>query len=109
MMHSFLLAIPGPKWWNWGELGYQISIFDCLNGTFEEGCKLNEKPSALEDLENEHRVGLAKTIAALNHLKKTQPVFGTYDFNVDGSGKESIHLYSPDQNAVLVGNFDVIP
>ena len=111
MMHAFLLAIPGPKMmWNWGELGYQISIFDCLNGTFEEGCKLNEKPAPWEDLENEHRVGLAKTIAALNHLKKTQPVFGTYDFNVDGSGKgKRIHLYSPDQNAVLVGNFDVIP
>jgi hypothetical protein len=111
MMHAFLLAIPGPKMmWSWGELGYQISIFDCLNGTFEEGCKLNEKPAPWEDLENEHRVGLAKTIAALNHLKKTQPVFGTYDFNVDGSGKgKRIHLYSPDQNAVLVGNFDVIP
>ena len=111
MMHAFLLAIPGPKMmWNWGELGYQISIFDCLNGTFEEGCKLNEKPAPWEDLENEHRVGLAKTIAALNHLKKTQPVFGTYDFNVDGSGKgKRLHLYSPDQNAVLVGNFDVIP
>ena len=71
MTHAFLLAIPGPKMmWQWGELGYQISIFDCLNGTFAEGCKLDEKPAPWDDLANENRLGLAKTIAALNDLKK---------------------------------------
>ena len=111
MAHAFLLAIPGPKMmWQWGELGYQISIFDCLNGTFDEQCKLNEKPAPWDDLANANRLGLAKTIAALNELKRNQPAFGTYDFNVDGSGKgKRIHLYTPDQNVVLVGNFDVAP
>ena len=111
MAHAFLLAIPGPKMmWQWGELGYQISIFDCLNGAFSEECKLDEKPAPWADLSNVDRRGLAKTIAALNDLKKNQPAFGTYDYNVDGSGKgKRIHLYGPDQNAVLVGNFDVVP
>jgi 1,4-alpha-glucan branching enzyme len=111
MAHAFLLAIPGPKMiWQWGELGYQISIFDCLNGTFAEGCKLDEKPAPWGDLANADRLSLAKTIAALNDLKKNQPAFGTYDYNVDGSGKgKRIHLYGPDQNVVLVGNFDVAP
>jgi len=109
MTHAFLLAIPGPKMiWQWGELGYQTSIFDCLNGTFAEECKLGEKPAPWADLANANRLGLAKTIAALIDLKKNQPAFGTYDFNVDGAGMgKRIHLYGPDQNAVLVGNFDV--
>ena len=59
---------------------------------------------------NENRLELAKTIAALNDLKAHQSAFGTYDFDVDGAGKgKRIHLYGPDQNAVLVGNFDVVP
>ena len=111
MTHAFLLAIPGPKMiWQWGELGYQISIFDCLNGSFEEMCKLNEKPAPWSDLTNPHRLKLAKTISALAHLKQDQPVFGTYDFDLDGSGKgKRIQLYSPEQNMVLIGNFDVVP
>ena len=111
MTHAFLLAIPGPKMiWQWGELGYQTSIFDCLDGTFSTDCKLGEKPAPWVDLENPDRLSLAKTIAALIDLKKNQPVFGTYDYNVDGSGMgKRIHLYSTDQNAVLVGNFDVVP
>ena len=68
------------------------------------------KPAPWDDLANENRLGLAKTIAALNDLKANQPVFGTYDFDVDGSGKgKRIQLYGPDQNAVLIGNFDVAP
>ena len=111
MAHAFLLTIPGPKMmWQWGELGYEISIFDCLNGTFAEDCKLNEKPAPWNDLANENRLSLAKTVAALNDLKANQPAFGTYDFDVDGSGKgKRIQLYGPDQNAVLIGNFDVAP
>jgi len=111
MTHAFLLALPGPKMiWQWGELGYDTSIFDCLNGTFAEECKLGEKPAPWLDLDNEHRLSLAKTIAALVDLKKNQPVFGTFDYSVDGSGMgKRIHLYGPDQNAVLVGNFDVNP
>ena len=110
MTHAFLLAIPGPKMiWQWGELGYETSIFDCLDGTMSESCKLNEKPAPWEDLANPDRLRLAKTIAALVDLKKNQPVFGTYNYNVDGAGMgKRIHLFGPDQNAVLVGNFDVV-
>ena len=111
MAHAFLLAIPGPKMiWQWGELGYDISIFDCLNGTFEEQCKLDEKPAPWADLGNANRLKLAKTIAALAKLKQEQSVFGTYDFNVDAAGMgKRIQLYGPDQNAILIGNFDVVP
>ena len=111
MTHAFLLAVPGPKMiWQWGELGYDTSIFDCLNGTFAEGCKLDEKPAPWADLDNVNRMKLAKTISALAHLKQDQPVFGTFDYDLDGSGMgKRLQLYSPDQNAVLIGNFDVVP
>ena len=110
MAHAFLLAIPGPKMiWQWGELGYQTSIFDCLNGTFAEGCKLDEKPAPWGDLANADRLGLAKTIAALNDLKKNQPAFGTYDLQC-GRIREKASGFicmDPTKTSVLVGNFDV--
>ena len=111
MAHAFLLALPGPKMmYQWGEFGYDVSLFDCLNGTFAEGCKLDEKPEPWADkaLEPE-RQGLARTVKAMCELKRDEPVFGTYDYSIDfgGSGKR-LHLYSPDQNMVLCGNFDVV-
>ena len=39
MAHAFLFTLPGPKMmYQWGEFGYDVSIYDCLNGTFAEGC-----------------------------------------------------------------------
>ena len=111
MTNAFLLTIPGPKMiWQWSELGYDVSIFDCGDGTFSEDCKLSEKPDRWTDLEVPERLSLAKTISALAHLKQEQSVFTTYDYNLDCSGTgKIIHLYSPEQNAVLIGNFDVVP
>jgi hypothetical protein len=110
MANAFLLSIPGPKMiWQWSELGYDVSIFDCGDGTFSEECKLSEKPDHWGDLEIPERLSLAKTISTLAHLKQSQPCFSTYDFNLDCSGTgKLIHLYTPEQNAVLIGNFDVI-
>lgn len=111
MAHAFLLAMPGPKMmYQWGEFGYDVSIYDCLNGTFADGCKLDEKPEPWEDRALvPERQGLARKIKGLCTLKRNEPVFGTYDYNIDfgGQGKR-LQLYSPDQNVVLCGNFDVV-
>lgn len=111
MAHAFLLALPGPKMmYQWGEFGYDVSIFDCLNGTFTESCKLDEKPEPWDNkaLEPE-RQGLARKMKKVCELKQSESVFGTYDYGIDfvGMGKR-LHLYSPDQNVVLCGNFDVV-
>jgi hypothetical protein len=48
-MQAFLLMIPGPKMlWQFGELGYDISIFQCQNGIVptpygSDQCKLDPK------------------------------------------------------------------
>ena len=109
MANAFLLTIPGPKMiWQWSELGYDVSLFDCGDGTSSEECKLSEKPEHWGDLDIPERLSLAKTISTLAHLKQSQPCFSTYDFNLNCSGTgKLIHLYSPEQIAVLVGNFDV--
>ncbi len=111
MAHAFLLSMPGPKMiYQWGEFGYDVSIYDCLNGTFADGCKLDEKPEPWQDLALvPERQGLARKIKGLCALKRNQSVFGTYDYNIDfgGMGKR-LHLYSPGQNVVLCGNFDVV-
>ena len=111
MAHAFLFTLPGPKMmYQWGEFGYDVSIYDCLNGTFAEGCKLDEKPEPWDDRALvPERQGLARKVKGLCDLKRTEPVFGTYDYGIDfgGSGKR-LHLYSPDQNVVLCGNFDVV-
>lgn len=111
MAHAFLMALPGPKMiYQWGELGYNVSIFSCGDGTYAEGCKLDEKPEPWYDLAlDADRQDLARTLKGLFALKKEASVFGTYDYGIDfgGSGKR-LHLYSPDQNVVLCGNFDVV-
>ena len=107
LAHAFLLCAPGPKMmWQQGELGYDLNLFDCGNGTFDESCKLDEKPALWEYLEVPERRALVKHISAFTKLKTTQPVFSSWDFNVDmaNAGKR-IHLYSPTQNAVILGNF----
>lgn len=107
LAHAFLLLAPGPKMmWQQGELGYDLNLFDCGNGSFDASCKLDEKPALWEYLEIPERRGLVKHISAFAKLKSTQPVFTSWDFNVDmaNDGKR-IHFYSPDQNAVILGNF----
>jgi len=111
MAHAFLFSLPGPKMmYQWGEFGYDVSIYDCLNGSFEEGCKLDEKPEPWYDLAlDSERQGLARKVKKVCEMKQSEPVFGTFDYGIDlgGMGKR-IHLYSPGQNVVLCGNFDVV-
>ena len=98
------LALPGPKYTN-GEFGYDVSLYDCLNGTFAEGW-LDEKPVV-----GRSRLGSRPSFGP--HGQELRPeaerTLSTYDYNIDfgGSGKR-LHLYSPGQNVVLCGNFDVV-
>ena len=105
------LPIPGPKMiWQFGELGYDFSINYCEDGTINENCRTGNKPIRWDYLENNNRKRVYKVMAALNHLKKTEPAFSTGDFNMDtgGFGKR-IHLNHPSMNVTIVGNFGVTP
>jgi 1,4-alpha-glucan branching enzyme len=106
---AFLIPIPGPKMmWQFGEMGYDYSIYHCENGTINEDCRTSAKPIRWDYLINPNRVKLLKVFKALNELKLNYEVFSTSDFNYDlgGTGKR-IRLNSSEGNVVVIGNFGV--
>ncbi len=100
----FFYPIPGPKMlWQFGELGYDFSI--------DFNCRVCNKPIRWDYLQHPNRRRLLAVTAALIHLRNRYELFHTTDFELDiGTGYlKSIHLNSPQMNAAIIGNFDVVP
>ncbi len=106
---AFFFTIPGPKMiWMFGELGYDISINQCQNGTLNDGCRTDPKPVLWNYYDNPNRKHLYGVWSALIHLKETQPVFRTKNYNLDVSGvTKQIHLTGTDMDVTVLGNFGV--
>lgn len=102
---TFFLTIPGPKMiWQFGELGYDISI--------NQNGRLGKKPlpwiDGLNYYSSSNRKSLFSTFAALTRLKKYYDVFSTDDFTMALSGgQKRISLNHSSMNATIIGNFDV--
>jgi len=106
----FLFPLPGPKMlWQFGELGYDYSINYCTDGTINENCRTGNKPIRWDYWDVSARQRLYNVMAALNHLKTSEPAFSTTNYNIDlgGFGKR-IHLNHPSMNVTIIGNFDVV-
>ena len=97
----FFLTVPGPKMiWQFGELGYDISI--------NQNGRVGRKPIHWDYFQDNNRRHLLSTYSQLIELKKDYPVFGTSDFTTSFSGATKwIKLNGSDMNAVAMGNFDV--
>jgi len=98
---AFFLSIPGPKMiWQFGEMGYDISID--LNG------RTGIKPPHWEYLNDTARLRLNKTYRAMLELRKQYPVFskGTITMSVAGAMKR-INLSDADLNVTVIGNFGI--
>lgn len=98
---SIFLAIPGPKMiWQFGELGYDYSIN--YNG------RVGEKPIRWDYAKDIERKQVYDVFAAIFNLKTGHPAFleGNYNLNLSGLTK-TIHISHPQNNFVLLGNFDV--
>lgn len=120
---AFFFTIPGPKMiWQFGELGYERSIFSCQNGTIptpykdNDACKLDQKPNGWGFLANTNRTAIYDTWARLIDLKLREPIFKTEDITLDfnnSNGLKSIQLtlQNPPANAIehitILGNFGV--
>jgi len=110
---TFFLTIPGPKMiWQFGELGYEYSIFTCADGTVDlndTGCKLDPKPIVWQFLDNQYRVKLHDIYKALLELRNTYDVFHTEDFDYDlyNSNQKRIRLFDDEMNVVILGAFDM--
>lgn len=115
-MQPFLLLIPGPKMiWEFGELGYDKSIFTCENGTVpapygSDQCKLSPKPVLWNYYQETARKRIYDEIAALNKLRAAKPntflssaISGTLNDDL----KKQLIISHPDMSVVALGNFDV--
>lgn len=108
----FFLTVPGPKMiWQFGEFGYDYSINHCPDGTIDNGCRLANKPIRWDYLQNPNRAKLQKTYSQLLHWRSAFPsLFQSDSITMDVAGAtKTIALYTADSNAVVVGNFNVLP
>jgi hypothetical protein len=99
----FLLTVPGPKMiWQFGEIGYDISI--------DDGGRTNEKPVKWDYYLNPERRRLFVIYKLLNDLRKTQPVFSTSDYIYSLSTPlKRLLLFHSTMKADILGNFGLIP
>jgi len=123
----FLFLLPGPKMlWQFGELGYDTSIFACSDGTVpdpygEGSCKLGNKPSAWEDQLNyntdPYRQNVYQSWARIIKLKKEEAIFNTIPETLDVKDATLKRITFVDPSApsgelskvLVIGNFDLIP
>ena len=112
---AFFIPVPGPKMlWQFGELGYDKSIFICSNGTLpapygNDQCKLSAKPAVWPYYQDANRRQLFNVTRSLIALKKREPAFAaptSYTQQLAGAAK-SIHLSDASLSVTIVGNFDV--
>ncbi len=98
---AFFFAIPGPKMiWQFGELGYDISI--------DDPCRVCEKPILWNYYDVSQRKNLYEYFKIFIELKKNHAVFSTADYDIDfGDAIKTITLRSADLNVLVIGNFDV--
>ena len=107
---AFFIPLPGPKMmWQFGELGYDVSITDCGDGTFSSDCRTNNKPLRWEYFQDSSRRELFDVYRKLIYLKKTQPQMRDLGLYMDlGLYEKVIRFTGNDFNCVIAGNFDVV-
>lgn len=101
MSTAFFLTIPGPKMiWQFGELGYDISI--------NENGRVGKKPVKWEYFDVEARKRLYDFYAAFAKLKTEHKTVkeGTFTSSLNGMVKK-ISIQHADMSIAMVGNFDI--
>jgi len=101
---AFLLSAPGPKMlWQFGELGYDISI--------DQNGRTGDKPILWNYTSDVNRKHLYNTYSQLIKMKIKNTVFTTTNFKYSlNAAIKTIQLNGSDgTNVEVVGNFDVVP
>ncbi len=100
-MHCFFLTVPGPKMiWQFGELGYDISI--------DEGGRVSEKPIKWDYFSEPDRYRLFQIYKLLNNLRITQPVFAANDLTYElSSPLKRLQLNHSTLKVNILGNFGI--
>lgn len=114
---AVLLAVPGPKMiWQFGELGFDLSINRCANGTVNNNCRTDPKPSAFTygyD-QNASRKAVYNTWARILAIKANNEVFNTKTFTVEsGNLLPRIYIWNDAlpatslKNVVILANYEL--
>lgn len=113
---SLFLTIPGPKMiWQFGERGYDKSIFACTDNTVPtpygtDNCKLSRKEPRWQYMQETSRKRLFEVNASLIKLRNTQPALfnsTNFEYNLVGAVKY-FKISEPNLSALMVANFDVV-
>lgn len=107
----FFYTIPGPKMlWQFGELGYDLPINYCPNGTISEGCRTDPKPIRWEYAQDPQRRDVYELIGSLLSLREEFNIFHTRTFTLDVNRRswKKINLRNSEMEVVVLGNFDVV-
>ena len=98
---AFFFTVPGPKMiWQFGELGYDVSI--------DDPCRTCNKPILWNYYDDPARLKLYKVFKALINLKKNDPAFESGNFSISASGAQKrINIYASSMDVTIIGNFDV--
>ncbi len=100
---AFFFTVPGPKMvWQFGELGYDISI--------DDPCRVCNKPILWDYYDDPARLKLYKVFKTLINLKIDYPAFKSNNYTIDAGGNfKRINIYHSTMDVVVLGNFDVVP
>ena len=98
---AIFFATPGPKMiWQFGELGYDISI--------DENGRTGKKPIKWDYLDDSNRQHLYQVFSALIKLKINEPAFSSEDFELNVSGAlKRVEINHTDMDVRVIANFDV--
>lgn len=107
---SFLLAMPGPKLiWQFGELGYDLSINYCPDGTVNNNCRTDPKPVRWNYYQSAARIQLRnvyKTMLELRNNPYFERLFIAGEVQHDlVNAVKWLRLTSDSSKIVVVGNF----
>ena len=112
MAAAFWAMQPGPKMlWEFGELGYDLSINRCGDGTINNNCRLDPKPPHWEYYNDANRKALYDVYKNLIHLK-TYPAYastfinGNINYNLSDTVKWE-NITGSNLQIMVFGNFGV--
>lgn len=106
---ALFIPVPGPKLiWQFGELGYDLGINACSDGTYNNDCRTAAKPIRWQYTADANRAKLLRVYQELIKLKLSQPAFQTTDYTlVANQPVKRLVLNNATQPVVIIGNFDV--
>lgn len=112
-------TVPGPKMiWEFGELGYDLSINRCTNGTVNSNCRTDPKPSAFDTsmnyFTNAQRKAVYDMWAKIIALRVNNSVFNTKTFDINtGDLMPRFYIWNDTlpstmlKNVVVLANFQL--